>query len=184
MLRRVCVYCGSSAGVDTRYAATATALGRELARRGIDLVYGAGKVGIMGAIADAVLAGGGSVIGVIPRMMVDLDLAHAELPDLRVVDSMHERKALMASLADAFIALPGGIGTLEELSEIMTWRQLELHHKPIGLVNDGGYYDDLVAFLDRAVAEDFLRSTHREMLIVDSDARRLVERLSSSIQQA
>jgi uncharacterized protein (TIGR00730 family) len=175
-MRRVCVFCGSSPGANLQYAEVAKKLGALLARRGLGLVYGGGNVGLMGMLADAVLNGGGHVIGVIPQALVDLEVAHAGLSDLRVVSSMHERKALMADLADGFIALPGGIGTLEEFCEILTWAQLGLHQKPCGLINVAGYFDHLVAFLDHSVSERFLRPEHRGMVLADVDAESLLDR--------
>lgn len=153
-----------------------------MASRRIALVYGAGNIGLMGAVADAVLHAGGEVVGVIPQVLVDLEVAHTGLQDLRVVDTMHERKATMAQLADAFIALPGGMGTLEELSEILTWAQLDIHAKPIGLLNEDGYYDHLLRFLDHAVAEGFLRPAHRDLLIVRDDVAQLLDAVSSAIR--
>jgi uncharacterized protein (TIGR00730 family) len=174
-MKRVCVFCGSSPGANSEYAELARQLGGILARRGLGLVYGGGNVGLMGRLADAVLKQGGHVIGVIPQSLVDLEVAHPGLPDLRVVASMHERKALMADLADGFIALPGGIGTLEEFCEILTWAQLGLHHKPCGLINVAGYFDHLMAFLDHAVSERFFRREHRSMVIVESDPHKLLD---------
>jgi uncharacterized protein (TIGR00730 family) len=178
VLRRICVYCGSSLGAREQYRACAERLGALLAARRIALVYGAGNLGLMGAVADAALKHGGEAVGVIPQVLVDRELAHTGLNDLRVVDTMHERKATMAQLADAFIALPGGIGTLEELAEILTWAQLELHAKPIGLLNQDGYYDHLLRFLDHAVAEGFLRQAHRDQLVVADDPALLLDALS------
>jgi uncharacterized protein (TIGR00730 family) len=178
-MKRVCVFCGSSAGANSQYAALAQRLGGILAQRGLGLVYGGGNVGLMGRLADAVLKAGGHVIGVIPQSLVDLEVAHAGLPDLRVVASMHERKALMADLADGFIALPGGIGTLEEFCEILTWAQLGLHRKPCGLINVAGYFDHLMAFLDHAVGERFFRPEHRSMVLVDADPETLLDRLDT-----
>ena len=168
-LRSVCVFCGSNPGRRAEYAAGAAALGRLLAGRGIRVVYGGAHVGTMGALADAVLAAGGEITGVIPARLVAAEVAHPGLADLRVVGSMHERKATMASLADGFIALPGGIGTLEEFAEVVSWSQLGLHAKPTGLLNVLGYYDDLLRFLDHAVAERFLRPAHREMILAGPD---------------
>lgn len=159
------------------YREAAIEVGRQLARRGIGLVYGGASVGLMGALADAALAAGGEVIGVIPRALVDREIAHLGLSELRVVDSLHQRKALMAELADAFLALPGGIGTLDELSEALTWSQLGIHRKSLGLLNVAGYYDALLATLDHAVAERFVRPENRALLISDTDAARLIERL-------
>jgi uncharacterized protein (TIGR00730 family) len=164
-LRSVCVFCGSSPGRRPEYAAGAGELGRLLAGRGIRVVYGGAHIGTMGALADAVLAAGGQITGVIPAQLAEAEVAHRGLADLRVTGSMHERKATMASLADGFIALPGGIGTLEEFAEVVTWSQLGLHAKPTGLLNVLGYYDDLLRFLDHAVAERFLRPAHREMIL-------------------
>lgn len=174
--RRLCVFCGASAGARPAYDAAARALGATLARRGHDLVYGGANVGLMGTVADAVLAGGGRVAGVIPSALVEKEIAHRGLSDLRIVSSMHERKAAMAELSDGFIALPGGLGTLDELFEILTWAQLGLHAKPCGLLNVEGYYDPLVTFLDHAVAERFVRPAHRAALMVESDADALLDR--------
>jgi uncharacterized protein (TIGR00730 family) len=178
-MKRVCVFCGSSPGANSQYATLAKGLGGALARRGLGLVYGGGNVGLMGILADAVLSDGGHVTGVIPQSLVDLEVAHAGLPDLRVVNSMHERKALMADLADGFIALPGGIGTLEEFCEILTWAQLGLHQKPCGLINTAGYFDHLLAFLDHAVSERFLRHTHRGMVLAEADPETLLDRFQA-----
>ena len=160
-MRSVCVFCGSNPGRRPEYLAGAADLGRILAARGIRVVYGGAHVGLMGALADAVLAAGGEIVGVIPGLLVDAEVAHPGLSELRVTGSMHERKALMAELADGFIALPGGIGTLEEFAEIVTWAQLGLHAKPTGLLNLLGYYDGLLGFLDHAVAERFGLCTAR-----------------------
>src|SRR3954452_19516653 len=178
-LRRVCVYCGSSPGADPGYAAAARELGRLLAARGIGLVYGGGNVGLMGAIADAAMEAGGEVTGVIPQALLDREVGHRGVTELRVVASMHERKALMADLSDAFVALPGGIGTLEELVEVYTWAQLGLHRKPIGLLDVAAFYAPLVAFLDHAVQERFLRPEHRATLLVGSDPEDLLERMAA-----
>ena len=175
-MRRVCVFCGSSPGANQKYVELAKELGRILAMRRLALVYGGGNVGLMGVLADAVLANGGHVIGVIPQSLVDIEVAHTGLPDLRVVASMHERKALMADLADAFIALPGGLGTLEEFCEILTWAQLGLHNKPCGLLDAEHYFDHLIAFLDHAVIQRFLRPEHRAMVLVAEDPEELIER--------
>ena len=160
-MKRVCVFSGSSPGADIAYRAAAIDLGHGLVDRGIELVYGGAHVGLMGVLADAALEGGGRVTGVIPQSLVEREIAHPGLSDLRIVDSMHERKALMAELADAFVALPGGIGTLEELFEVYTWNQLGLHAKPLGLFNVRGYFDGLVRFLDHAV-EEIGRASCRE----------------------
>ena len=167
--RRLCVFSGSSIGISAAYQCAARRLGEQLARSGIDLVYGGAAVGLMGAVADAVLAGGGRVIGVIPQALVEKEVAHLGLSDLRIVTSMHERKMLMADLSDGFIALPGGIGTFEELFEVWTWAQLGNHAKPCALLNDLGFYDGLLTFLDHVVGQGFLKPVHREMLIVEDD---------------
>jgi uncharacterized protein (TIGR00730 family) len=177
--RRVCVYCGSATGARASYAAAADATAAALAERGIGLVYGAARIGVMGALADALLARGGRVIGVIPRALVEKEVAHAGLTELHITASMHERKAMMADLSDAFVALPGGLGTLDELFEIWTWAQLGLHRKPVGLLDVEGYFDGLVRFLDHAVAEGFVRPKHRAMLVVDRDPSRLLDRLAA-----
>jgi uncharacterized protein (TIGR00730 family) len=179
ILRSICVFCGASSGHDPRYAAAAAAVGERLADLGIQLVYGGGRRGLMGTLADAALAAGGRVVGVIPRGLVDRELAHPELSELRIVDTLHERKAAMAELADAFIALPGGLGTLEELAEVLSWAQLDLHTKPIGLLDVGGYFAALEAFLDHAVAEGFVAERHRRMLLRDDDLDRLLERFEA-----
>jgi uncharacterized protein (TIGR00730 family) len=168
-LSSICVFCGSNGGADPAYLAAAEAVGTGLAQRGIRVVYGGGRVGMMGAVADAARAAGGEVVGVIPQQIFDLEIGHTGLDDLRVVGSMHERKALMAELSDAFVALPGGIGTLEELFEVYTWAQLGIHAKPLALLDVAGYYRPLAAFLDHAVAQRFLRPETREMLAVADD---------------
>ncbi len=178
-MKRVCVFSGSSPGGDLAYRAAATHLGHRLAERGLELVYGGASVGLMGAVADAAMEGGGHVIGVIPQSLVDREVAHDSLSDLRVVDSMHERKALMAELADAFVALPGGVGTLEELFEIYTWNQLGLHAKPLGLFNVRGYFDGLARFLDHAVEERFVTPKHRAMLLVSEELDDLLDGLAA-----
>lgn len=162
------MFCGSSRGARRSYAAAADALGRETARRGMTLVYGAGNIGLMGVLADAALAEGGRVIGVIPESLVAWEVAHSGLTELHIVPSMHERKALMAERADAFIALPGGMGTFEELCEILTWAQLGLHRKPCALWNIAGYYDPFLALLDNAVSARFLRPEHRNLLLTET----------------
>lgn len=165
VLRQVCVFTGSSPGARPEYAAAAVALGRLLAERGIGLVYGGATVGLMGAVADAALAAGGHVTGVIPRALMERELGHQGLTELRVVESMHQRKQAMADQADGFIAMPGGMGTLEELTEILTWAQLGIHAKPCGILNVAAYFDGLLGFLDHAVAERFLRGEHRALLM-------------------
>jgi uncharacterized protein (TIGR00730 family) len=176
-LKRVCVYAGSNVGADPGYRAATEELARALVERGTGIVYGGGMVGLMGVLADAALERGGEVTGVIPQSLADKEVAHERLTDLRVVESMHERKATMAELADAFVALPGGIGTVEELIEVYTWTQLGLHAKPCALLNTGGYYDHLIAFLDHSVAERFLRPEHRDLLVVAGDPEELLARL-------
>ena len=160
-IKRICVYCGSNSGSRPSYTKAARDMGLALTQRGLELVYGGGRVGLMGALADSVLAAGGHVIGIIPQSLAAREVGHHGLKDLRVVNSMHERKALMAELADAFIALPGGFGTLEEISEVLTWAQLGLHRKPYGFLNVEGFYDSLLSFFDHAVAENFIRAVHR-----------------------
>ncbi|MCS6944329.1 MAG: TIGR00730 family Rossman fold protein [Sutterellaceae bacterium] len=177
----VCVFCGSCAGKRPEYAQTARALGELLAQRGITLVYGGGHVGLMGALADAAIAAGGRVVGVIPQHLMQPEVAHQRLAELRVVDSMHTRKRMMAERADAFIVLPGGYGTFEEMFEMITWLQLQLHAKPVGLVNCLGYFDHLLAFLRHAAAEGFIRPQHWDLLIVESTPQRLLERISAHV---
>lgn len=179
-IKSVCVYCGSNSGSRPAYTQSARELGQILAQRRIRLVYGGGRVGLMGTIADAVLAAGGEVIGVIPESLVAREVAHRGLKDLRIVPSMHQRKALMAELSDAFIALPGGFGTLEEFAEILTWAQLGLHRKPHGIINIDGFYDSLLAFFDHAVAEKFVRQSHRDLVISDPDPARLLDLLATA----
>jgi uncharacterized protein (TIGR00730 family) len=177
-MKRVCVFCGSSSGARPAYAEATAELARLLVADGLGLVYGGANVGLMAVLADTVLAEGGDAIGVIPQPLVDREIAHPGLRDLRVVGSMHERKALMAELGDAFIALPGGLGTLEELFEVYTWSQLGLHAKPCALLDVEGYYAGVADFLDHAVTERFVREDHRAMLVVESDPRTLLDRLS------
>jgi len=166
---RIAVFCGASPGANPFYFAAAEALGRSLAQAGEGVVYGGASVGLMGVMANAALEAGGEVVGVIPRALVDRELAHEGLSELRVVDSMHERKALMAALSDGFVALPGGTGTLEEIFEVWTWAQLGYHSKPCALLNTNGFYDDLIRFLDHAVAEGFTQRRYRDMLVVADD---------------
>lgn len=176
----LCVFAGSSLGCRTAYEKAAIAFGEALASRKIGLVYGGASVGLMGVVADAVLQNGGSVIGVIPQSLADVEIAHAELTELKIVPSMHERKAQMAELSDAFVMLPGGIGSLEESFEMWTWSQLGIHHKPIGLLNVDGFYDGLVSFLDHLVAEEFVKPIHRNILLADDEPERLIDRLSTA----
>jgi uncharacterized protein (TIGR00730 family) len=178
-IHRLAVFCGSNPGARPDYVQAARSLGKLLASRGIGVVYGGSNVGLMQALADAVLDELGDIIGVIPRMLVQREVANKALSDLRIVDSMHDRKALMAELADGFVALPGGIGTLEEFFEIWTWAQLGMHDKPCGLLNVAGYFDPLLEFLDRAVAEKFVREVHRKMVIVESDPATLLARFEA-----
>ncbi len=176
---RLCVFCGSSAGARPDYLDAARALGGAIAAAGGTLVYGGAKVGLMGAVADAALAAGAPVIGVMPRSLVEKEIAHEGLSELHVVGSMHERKALMADRSDGFVALPGGIGTLEELFEVWTWAQLGYHAKPVGLLDVAGFYGRLAAFLDHQVDEAFVRAAHRDMLIVETDPSRLIDRFAA-----
>lgn len=177
-LRRIAVFCGSNTGVDPVFRAAAESLGAEILARRMSLVYGGGNVGLMGIIADVVMAGGGEVIGVIPQALRDREVAHEGITRLEVVDDMHIRKQRMYELSDALIALPGGIGTFEELFESMTWIQLGLHAKPCGVVNVAGYYDPLLAQLDRATEQGFLRTAHRQLLISDADPGALLDRFA------
>jgi uncharacterized protein (TIGR00730 family) len=176
----LCVFCGSSKGNNPMYANSAEQLGRELAAAGITLVFGGGRIGIMGLLADAVLGSGGCAIGVMPKALVEKELAHTSLTEFRLVSTMHERKALMADLADAFILLPGGFGSWEEFCEIFTWFQLGIHGKPCGILNVAGYYDSLLAQVARAVADGFLPSSHPESLVIDTEPSRLLSRLASA----
>jgi uncharacterized protein (TIGR00730 family) len=178
-LRRICVFCGSSFGANPRYAGAASMLGRELVARGLGLVYGGGSIGLMGVLADAVLAARGEVIGVIPRALATKEIAHQGLADLRVVASMHERKALMTELADGFIGLPGGLGTFDELFETITWAQLGLHEKPIAVLDVDGYFGPLLALLDRATEERFVRPDYRALVISDDDPARVLDRMAA-----
>jgi uncharacterized protein (TIGR00730 family) len=174
-MKRLCVYCGSRPGSQPDYTEAAENLARALVRRKIEVVYGGASVGTMGVLANTVLAEGGHVIGIIPQTIVDREVVHRGLSDLRVVTSMHERKVLMAELSDGFIALPGGLGTLDEVFEILTWGQLGLHQKPCGLLNIRDYYRGLIDFLDHAVAERFITDVHRAMLLVEEEPERLLE---------
>ena len=178
-LKAVTVFCGSSVGGDAAFASAAEGLGRALATSGRTLVYGGGRVGLMGRVADAALAAGGHVIGVIPEALMAREIGHRGLPDLRVVGSMHERKALMVALGDAFVAMPGGFGTLDELFETVTWSQLGIHAKPIGLLNVSGYFDFLLRFADRAASDGFVRAAHRDLLVVASEPAALLNDLEA-----
>ncbi len=175
----LCVYCGSRPGELPAYAAAARAVGREIGRRGWQLVYAGGRAGLMGIVADAALEAGATVVGVIPHSLMDRELGHAALTELHVVDTMHQRKKMMAERSDAFLALPGGIGTFEELFEVWTWRRLGYHDKPIGLLNVAGYYDALLGFLHHSLGQGFMASPPSDLLQVDSDAPALVERLGA-----
>jgi uncharacterized protein (TIGR00730 family) len=178
--KKICVFTGSRHGSSPEYALAAQHLGRELVARKYGLVYGGGNVGLMNVVANTVLELGGSVTGVIPSALVSKEVAHRGLTELRVVGSMHERKALMAEFSDGFVALPGGIGTMEELFEVLSWAQLGLHDKPCGLLNIAGYYDSLVSFLDGAVEKDFLRPKHRALMLVEEDAAALLDRFEQA----
>ncbi|QEM67720.1 TIGR00730 family Rossman fold protein [Geobacter sp. FeAm09] len=177
-MKSICVYCGSSPGRQEAYTSAARDLAKSLVDRNLRLVYGGASVGVMGLVADAVLQLGGEAVGVIPDALMRKELAHPNLTELHVTRSMHERKTMMAELADGFIALPGGIGTLEELFEIWTWAQLGFHGKPCGLLNIAGYYDALITFLDHTVAEQFVREPHRSMLLVEQDPEALLDRFA------
>jgi uncharacterized protein (TIGR00730 family) len=174
-LRSIAVFCGSSLGSDTDYSAAAESLGTLLGEQKIALVYGGGNIGLMGKLATAALAAGAHVTGVIPKFLMEKEIGKIELPDLRVVTSMHERKALMSELSDGFIALPGGFGTLEEFCEILTWSQLGLHQKPFGLLNTAGFYDHFLAFIDNAVARQLIRPKHRELLLTATEPAELLD---------
>jgi uncharacterized protein (TIGR00730 family) len=181
---RICVYCGSRPGASPAYGEAARVLGETIGRRGWELVYGGGNVGLMGIVADAVLAHGGTAYGVIPRSLMDREVGHRGLTELHVVDTMHERKRMMAERADAFLALPGGIGTFEELFEVWTWRQLGYHDKPLGLLEVDGYYADLLRFLDRSEAQGFVAGPTRALLQVDTDPQRLLGTLHDQARHA
>lgn len=178
-MNRICVFCGSNSGVRSEYAETARALAAILAEHKLGIVYGGGNVGLMGVLADAALGVGGEVIGVIPQSLLDKEVGHRGVTQLLVVETMHERKALMNDLSDAFVALPGGFGTLDEFFEVLTWSQLGFHGKPCALLNVAGYYDRMLAMLDHAVAEGLLRPAHRELVIADTDPSRLMMRLNA-----
>jgi uncharacterized protein (TIGR00730 family) len=176
-MRRVAVFCGSSLGRDEAFARAAEGLGEILAREGIGLVYGGGNIGLMGKLASAALAEGGHVTGVIPRFLMEKEIGKIELPDLRIVESMHERKAVMAELADGFMALPGGFGTLEEFCEILTWGQLGLHDKPFGMLNVAGFYDHFLSFLDHAVASGLIQARHRGLVLEAKEPEELLTKM-------
>jgi uncharacterized protein (TIGR00730 family) len=176
-MRSVCIFCGSNPGERPEYRAAAVELAERLARSGRRVVYGGARVGIMGAVADAALAAGGEVVGVIPEALVSREVAHRGLTELLVVDSMHTRKATMSALSDAFVVLPGGLGTLEELFEVWTWAQLGIHDKPIGLLDVAGYWQPLESFLDHAVAEGFVRAPHRDLVFLEDEPEALLTRL-------
>ena len=177
-MKRLCVFCGSSFGGNPIYVKAARDLGNAIAKRNICLVYGGARVGLMGEIASTVIRAKGEVIGVIPKGLVDKEVAHGSLTDLRIVESMHERKSLMAELSDGFIALPGGFGTMEEIFEVITWAQLSFHDKPCGFLNINGYYNDLIKFLDHSVKENFIEPEHRAMIIIDDNPESLLEKFS------
>ncbi len=178
-MKRICVFCGSSGGARPEYADAARRLGTAMARRGIALVYGGGRVGLMGTIADAVMQEGGEVVGIIPHGLVVREAAHETVTDLRVVNSMHERKALMQTLSDAFISMPGGMGTIEETCEMMTWAQLGIHRKPCAVLNIEGYYDPMLTFFDHGVREGFIRPEHRMLLVEGRDPENLLDLLAA-----
>ena len=180
----ICIYCGSRAGVDPAYAAAAREVGTLLGRMGAQLVYGGGHAGLMGILADAALAAGAPVVGVIPQTLMSRELSHAGITELHVVETMHERKRLMAERSDAFVALPGGIGTLEEMFEAWTWRQLGYHDKPLGLLNTGGYFDRLLAFLGETEKQGFVLPAQSRLLQVDAEAAPLLQRLAALAAQA
>ncbi|MBN1564360.1 MAG: TIGR00730 family Rossman fold protein [Anaerolineae bacterium] len=177
-MKRVGIYCGASPGVRPDYIKAAAILGRTLAERGIAVVYGGGKVGMMGAVAEAALGAGGEVIGIIPQSLFDKELGFAEVSDLRVVDSMHERKAMIADLVDGFITLPGGLGTLDEFFEALTWAQLGFHLKPCGLLNVAHFFEPLLTMIDHMVVEEFMQQAHRDMIVVDNDPGALLDKFA------
>lgn len=177
-VKSICVFCGSSSGENPVYRETVATLGHEIARRGLTVVYGGGDVGLMGVVADAALAAGGEVIGFIPEALMQKELAHRGLTELHITGSMHERKAAMEAHADGFIALPGGFGTLDEFCEILTWAQLGIHRKPVGLLDINGFFRNLLAFFDDATAEGFIRPAHRELVLAETDPATLLERMS------
>lgn len=180
-VKRICVFCGSSMGIRPAYEQVARQLGESIARRGMGLVYGGAHIGLMGAVADAALEAGGEVIGVIPESLVRKEIAHRGLGDLRIVGSMHERKALMAELSDAFVALPGGVGTFEEFFEVVTWALLGIHRNPCALLNIEGYYDSLLSLVENAISEQFLHPRHRGLILSETDPERLLDRLETFV---
>ncbi len=182
-MNSICVFCGSSVGRRENYIKKAHELGQLIANKNMALVYGGGNIGVMREIADSCLKHGGKVIGVMPRLIVDKEIAHKQITELHIVESMHERKAMMAELSDAFIAMPGGFGTMDEIFEIMTWNQLEIIDKPTGLLNVDGYFDHLIAFIDHAVNEKFVRDEHNRNLIVETDADILIKKLEGFVPQ-
>jgi len=181
MTKRVCVFCGSYTGSRPIYRETALKVGRIIAESGFGLVYGGGHVGLMGAVADGAVSAGGHVTGIIPKALFDVELGHEGITELKIVDSMHERKAMMANLSDMFIAMPGGYGTFEEFFEVVTWSQLGVHRKPSGLLNIDGYYDGLLAMCDHAVTQGFLRDVDRDLIVSDSDPAKLLSTLSTIV---
>jgi uncharacterized protein (TIGR00730 family) len=180
-MKRLCVFCGSSAGSLSIYQETATAVGRILATKGYGVVYGGGHVGLMGALAEGVLAAGGEITGIIPQSLFEKEIGYSDLKDLRIVGSMHERKALMGELSDAYIALPGGFGTFEEFFEVVTWSQLGVHRKACGLLNVNGFYDPLLAMCDHAVEQGFIRAVDRNLILYDQDPEALIDRIASFV---
>lgn len=178
-MRKVCVFCGASTGLSPKFAQITKDLGREIAQRGLELVYGAGRVGLMGVLADAALDAGGKVMGVIPESLVAKELAHRGLTELHVVKTMHERKAMMAERAEGFVALPGGYGTLDEFCEIITWSQLGFHKKPCAILNIDGYFDELIKFFDTAAKSKFISEQHRDMIIISKDPAEVLEKMAT-----
>ncbi len=174
-MKRICIFCGSSQGKDNSYGTAANELGRHFAKNDIELIFGGGRVGLMGIIANAVINAGGKTTGIIPKRIVDMEIAHNGLTQLHIVDTMHERKALMAQLSDGFIAMPGGFGTLDELSEVLTYNQLRYYDKPVGIFNVNGYFDGLLSFLDHCMHEGFVRPEHRHNILVSDNAEELIE---------
>ncbi len=179
MMKRICVFCGSNSGANLQYLQAAEEVGVFLAQNGIELVYGGGRVGLMGKVADTVLANGGKVIGVIPEQLATREVAHSGLTELIVVSSMHERKAMMAELSDGFIAMPGGFGTFEEFCEIVTWAQLGIHQKPCALLNVAGFYDSLIAMIDYSTSQNFIRQEHRSLVLVDKTIEMLHRKMKN-----